>query len=147
MIQKYVFGQPVNTDAVVLDIPESQEEFSVMELTESDGIRLCCRMEEEDVVYGLGEQVRGINKRGFSYISYAEDDSIHIESRHSLYGAHNFLVLNRRNQKENPDGSRSFGIFVDDPGKVVFDVGETKRDQLVIQAGGDCVIYVIEGGG
>lgn len=147
MIQKYVFGQPVNTDAVVLDIPESQEEFSVMELTESDGIRLCCRMEEEDVVYGLGEQVRGINKRGFSYISYAEDDSIHIESRHSLYGAHNFLVLNRRNQKENPDGSRSFGIFVDDPGKVVFDVGETKRDQLVIQAGGDCVIYVIEGEG
>ena len=147
MIQKYVFGQPVNTDAVVLDIPESQEEFSVMELTESDGIRLCCRMEEEDVVYGLGEQVRGINKRGFSYISYAEDDSIHIESRHSLYGAHNFLVLNRRNQKENPDGSRSFGIFVDDPGKVVFDVGETKRDQLVIQADGDCVIYVIEGEG
>lgn len=147
MIQKYVFGQPVNTDAVVLDIPESQEEFSVMELTESDGIRLCCRMEEEDVVYGLGEQVRGINKRGFSYISYAEDDSIHIESRHSLYGAHNFLVLNRRNQKENPDGSRSFGIFVDDPGKVLFDVGETKQDQLVIQAGSDCVIYVIEGEG
>lgn len=147
MIQKYVFGQPVNTDAVVLDIPESQEEFSVMELTESDGIRLCCRMEEEDVVYGLGEQVRGINKRGFSYISYAEDDSIHIESRHSLYGAHNFLVLNRRNQKENPDGRRSFGIFVDDPGKVLFDVGETKQDQLVIQAGSDCVIYVIEGEG
>lgn len=147
MIQKYVFGQPVNTDAVVLDIPESQEEFSVMELTESDGIRLCCRMEEEDVVYGLGEQVRGINKRGFSYISYAEDDSIHIESRHSLYGAHNFLVLNRRNQKENPDGSRSFGIFVDDPGKVLFDVGETKQDQLVIRAGSDCVIYVIEGEG
>lgn len=147
MIQKYVFGQPVNTDAVVLDIPESQEEFPVMELTESDGIRLSCRMEEEDVVYGLGEQVRGINKRGFSYISYAEDDSIHIESRHSLYGAHNFLVLNRRNQKENPDGRRSFGIFVDDPGKVLFDVGETKQDQLVIQAGSDCVIYVIEGEG
>ena len=27
-----------------------------------DMVRLSCRMDEEDIVYGLGEQVRGINK-------------------------------------------------------------------------------------
>ncbi len=145
MIKKYVFGQPVCTDAVVMNIPESGDAFSVMELTESDGVKLCCRMGERDVVYGLGEQVRGMNKRGFSYVSYATDDSIHTENKHSLYGAHNFLALARKSRETDSGEGGSFGIFVDDPGRVVFDVGETKHDQLVIQAGGDCVIYVIEG--
>ncbi len=145
MIKKYVFGQPVCTDAVVMNIPESGDAFSVMELTESDGVKLCCRMGERDVVYGLGEQVRGMNKRGFSYVSYATDDSIHTENKHSLYGAHNFLALARKSRETDSGEGGSFGIFVDDPGRVVFDVGETKHDQLVIQAGGDCVMYVIEG--
>lgn len=147
MIKKYVFGRPVKTDAVVMEIPESKEELSVMELTESDGIRLCCRMEETDVVYGLGEQVRGMNKRGFSYVSHATDDPAHTEDKHSLYGAHNFLILHRRKQAEEQEENRSFGIFVDDPGRVVFDVGGTKHDRLVIRAGSDCVIYVIDGDG
>ena len=69
MIKKYVFGTPAGTDAVVMDIPESKDAFSVMELTKSNGIRLCCHMGEKDVVYGLGEQVRGMNKRGFSYVN------------------------------------------------------------------------------
>ena len=114
MIKKYVFGRPVKTDAVVMEIPESKEELSVMELTESDGIRLCCRMEETDVVYGLGEQVRGMNKRGFSYVSHATDDPAHTEDKHSLYGAHNFLILHRRKQAEEQEENRSFGIFVDE---------------------------------
>lgn len=147
MIKKYIFGRPVKTDAVVMDIPESQEKLSVMELTESDGIRLSCGMGETDVVYGLGEQVRGMNKRGFSYVSFATDDPIHTENKHSLYGAHNFLVLYRGKQEERQEDNRSFGIFVDDPGRVTFDVGETKYDRLVIQAGSDCIIYVIEGDG
>ena len=56
-------------------------------------------------------------------------------------------VLGRRNQEKDLNKSQSFGIFVDDPGRVSFDVGETKYDQLVIQAGSDCVIYVIDGEG
>lgn len=147
MIKKYMFGRPVKTDAVVMDIPESQDKISVMELTESEGIRLCCRMDEEDVVYGLGEQMRGMNKRGFSYVSDAADDPAHTEDKHSLYGAHNFLILYRRKRKKGQGESQSFGIFVDDPGRVTFDVGETRYDELVIQAGSDCIIYVMEGDG
>lgn len=136
MIKKYVFGNPIETGAVVQWIPESTEEFRAMTLKAADGnIVLSCRMGERDAVYGLGEQVRGINKRGFSYVSYALDDPVHTENKHSLYGAHNFILL----------GGQKTGLFVDNPGKVIFDVGETKMDILTITAGADCVIYVVEG--
>lgn len=138
MIQKFVFGQPIETGAVVIDIPESTQGFSTMELEKTeDHVKISCKMGKDDIVYGLGEQVRGINKRGFSYISNAADDPVHTENKNSLYGAHNFLIINR--------AQNSFGIFVDDPGTVVFDVGDTHLDELVIKAGNNCVIYAIEG--
>lgn len=141
MIKKYTFGQPLETGAAVQAIAAHSQPFDLMHLAHTqDGICLSCRMDTQDVVYGLGEQMRGINKRGFSYVSYATDDPFHTESRHALYSAHNFLILNRTN-------GASFGIFIDDPGTVVFDVGETQLDQLVIRAGKNCVIYTIEGNG
>ncbi len=141
MIQKYVFGKPIETGAVVQKIPEAKSEISILQLEKmgtqaEDKVVLFYAMEETDIVYGLGEQVRGINKRGFSYISYATDDPIHTEGKHSLYGAHNFFMVS---------GSKNFGVFVDDPGKVVFDIGETLIEMLTITAGKDCVIYIIEG--
>lgn len=139
MIRKYTYGNPVETGAVIQKLPDETQPFSLMQLDETqDGIRLFLRMAREDAVYGLGEQVRGINKRGFTYISDALDDPQHTEGRHNLYGGHNFLILDR---KQEP----SFGIFVDDPSRTVFDIGETKLDELCIQAGPDCVIYTVEG--
>ncbi|MGN1167133.1 MAG: TIM-barrel domain-containing protein [Lachnospiraceae bacterium] len=145
MISKYCFGQPVKTDAVVKDVVESEKELTLLklEILES-AVKMSCKMEDDDIVYGLGEQVRGMNKRGFAYISNATDEPHHTENKHSLYGAHNFMILYRAHISDN---KKSFGIFVDDPGKVVFDVGQTKLDELVITAGVDCVVYVIEGDG
>lgn len=144
MISKYIFGEPIETGAVVMDLPQSEADFSVMRLEEQENaIQLSCYMAENDIVYGLGEQVRGMNKRGFAYISNATDDPMHTENKHSLYGAHNFMILHRCEKDSN--GQKSFGIFVDDPGTVVFDVGQTDLDKLVITAGKNCVIYVIEG--
>ncbi len=145
MIRKYVFGQPIVTNAVVMDIMKSAQKLSEAVTDESGKIKLSYHMSENDVVYGLGEQVRGINKRGFSYISNATDDPRHTEDKHSLYAGHNFLILGRAGEGETVEGEKSFGIFVDDPGEVIFDVGETKYDELVITAGGDCVIYKIDG--
>lgn len=140
MIRKYTFGHPVKTGAAVLDIQEEKTPFSLMDLTETEeGISLSCLMEEDAIVYGLGEQVRGINKRGFKYISNATDDGIHTENKNSLYGAHNFLILS------SSASGRQFGLFVDDPGKVVFDVGDESMDCLKIKASGDCIIYTVEG--
>ena len=144
MICKYVFGEPIETGAVVIDIPESRENVSTMQVKiKEEKITLLCHMNEEDVVYGLGEQVRGMNKRGFTYSSNATDDPIHTENKHSLYGAHNFMILHRI--AECSGNQNSFGIFVDDPGTVVFDVGETRLDELVITANKDCVVYIIVG--
>lgn len=138
MITKYIYGEPLETGAVVRTIAQSTQDFHLMELSRMQaGIRLSCHMAPDDVVYGLGEQVRGINKRGFSYVSHATDDPFHLESRHSLYGAHNFIIISRTDQP-------CFGIFVDDPGTVAFDVGETVIGELVITAGADCVIYTVE---
>lgn len=143
MIYKYCFGQPIKTDAVVMDVKESEKNFLWMNLEVTEpAIKLSCKMEEDDVVYGLGEQVRGMNKRGFSYISNATDEPNHTENKHSLYGAHNFMILHRGNVS---DEKKTFGLFVDDPGMVIFDVGQTKLDELVITAGADCIVYVIEG--
>ncbi|MEO2238234.1 TIM-barrel domain-containing protein [Dorea sp. YH-dor226] len=146
MICKYVFGHPMDTHAVVMEVSESKQELTLMQAeVKEDAIRLSCRMEDEDVVFGLGEQVRGMNKRGFSYISNATDDPHHTENKHSLYGVHNFLILNRAKKSEEEHKAQSFGIFVDDPGTVIFDVGETRMDELAITAGKDCVVYVVEG--
>ncbi len=144
MICKCIFGQPIETGAVVMDAMKNEQRFSEAAVEESGKVRLSYHMGENDVVYGLGEQVRGINKRGFSYISNATDDPRHTEDKHSLYAGHNFLILGRAKESVLDEG-KSFGIFVDDPGEVTFDVGETKYDELVITAGGDCVIYKIEG--
>lgn len=144
MISKYIFGQPIETGAVVMDVAESDKKFSFMQIeVEEQSIVLSCHMNEEDVVYGLGEQVRGMNKRGFAYISNATDDPVHTENKHSLYAGHNFMVLHRVGEASR--GQKSFGIFVDDPGTVVFDVGQTRLNELEITANKDCVVYVIEG--
>lgn len=137
MIRKFIFGQPMETGAVVQDMPactEKPEAAGIRETEES--VVLSCMMENDDIVYGLGEQVRGMNKRGFTYISDAADDPVHTEDKQSLYGAHNFMILT---------GSKTFGVFVDNPGKVVFDIGDTQMDTLTITSGKDCVFYVIEG--
>ena len=46
-----------------------------------------------------------------------------MESTQSLYGAHNFIVI---------AGEQNFGLFVDHPAKVTFDIGYTCSDILEI---------------
>ena len=65
-------------------------------------------MEPQDVLYGLGENVRGINKRGWVYESKCSDDGNHTEGKSSLYGAYNFMIVS---------GKDTFGFFIDYPGK------------------------------
>ncbi len=137
MIQKYVFGNPFDTEAVVKEIPEEPiGEGGIPHLTMADGNVFSYRMDDGDVIYGLGENVRGINKRGWLYISRCTDDSHHQEDKHSLYAAHNFFIV---------DGRERFGVFVDTPGRVSFDLGYTDRRMLTVtvEAGG-FVLYILE---
>mgnify|MGYP001753854512 FL=1 len=117
MIQRFSFGHPFPTQSVVLSLPA--ESGPVPFLT-PDGSGWQLTLSEQAAVYGLGEMPRGINKRGWHYITNNTDESRHSEDKLSFYGAHNFLLMR--------DGSTCFGLFVDFPGKVYYDIGYTRHD-------------------
>lgn len=68
-------------------------------------------LKEDEIVYGLGENVRGINKRGWRYISNCSDNPNHCENTNSLYGAHNFIMV-------GDVVHETYGLFVDTQGRV-----------------------------
>ena len=74
MIQKYVFGTPFETEAVVKDIPAVNGDPAYGCISTENGFRYTYHMDCEDKIYGLGEANRGINKRGFRYISDCTDN-------------------------------------------------------------------------
>ena len=136
MIQRFSFGHPFPTQSVVLSLPA--ESGPVPFLTpDSTGWRLT--LSEQAAVYGLGEMPRGINKRGWHYITNNTDESRHSEDKLSFYGAHNFLLVR--------DGSTCFGLFVDFPGKVYYDIGYTRHDLFSFHTETpDYDLYLLSGG-
>lgn len=52
-------------------------------------------MDEDDIAPGGLESNRGINKRGYCYISNCTDDPS-IQRIQFLYGAHNFIIVSVR---------------------------------------------------
>ena len=67
MVSKYKLGCPFETEAVVEDIVllEGLPEFDNGVFDVKDSFSLEYILNEDDVVYGLGEANRGINKRGY----------------------------------------------------------------------------------
>ena len=137
MVWKFKYGNPFETEAVVGSIKETEGNPPFGTLSLKDGFCYQYELSKNDVVYGLGEAVRGINKRGHCYISNASDDPNHLESTRSIYGAHNFIVI---------AGEKNFGLFVDYPAKLTFDIGYTFSDILEISCqDANLYLYVIEG--
>ena len=136
MIQRFSFGHPFPTQSVVLSLPA--ESGPVPFLTPDDsGWRFT--LSEQAAVYGLGEMPRGINKRGWHYITNNTDESRHSEDKLSFYGAHNFLLVR--------DGNTCFGLFVDFPGKVYYDIGYTRHDLFSFHTETpDYDLYLLSGG-
>ena len=149
-IRRFSIGNPINTEAVVQNLPEAKGEFPYftrIQSTESSGINLQETMEQKDYllyplepetrIYGLGENIRGINKRGWIYESNCTDDPNHTEDRRSLYGAHNFFVV---------DGQETFGVFLDYPGKLTLDMGYERMDELrITPEDWNLDLYILEG--
>ena len=135
MIKKYIYGNPFSTDAVVKDIEKSEDKLPFFE-TDGHG-KFTYNLAENDILYGLGEQIRGINKRGWQYISWNYDNPNHHEDTRSLYGAHNFIIVS---------GKKTFGAFFDYAGKMEFDIGYTRRSVMNIKAAkNDLAVYIITG--
>lgn len=133
-IRKYCIGKPMNTDAVVVKI---KAETGKIPYLKKESKSFVYKLGDQDRIYGLGENVRGINKRGWIYESNCYDQPNHTEGQHSLYGAHNFFVV---------DGKERFGVFLDYPGKLVLDMGYTRMDEIrIIPEDWDMDVYIIEG--
>lgn len=135
-IKKYVFGKPFDTKAIADDIEKSNDSIKFISLND-DNTRISYNMGKNDKVYGMGEAVRGINKRGWIYETYCSDDPMHTETKRSLYGSHPFIIV---------DGDELFGIFIDYPDRITFDIGYTSINVLDIKIGApDYILYIIEG--
>ena len=136
MIQRFSFGHSFPTGSVVQDLPV---ESGPVPFLSPEGSGWCLTMSETAVVYGLREMPRGINKRGWHYVTNNTDESHHGEDKVSYYGAHNFLLIR--------DGGRCLGIFVDHPGKVRYDIGYTRHDTLRFSTDEpDYELYLLSGG-
>ncbi|MCI8586704.1 MAG: alpha-glucosidase [Lachnospiraceae bacterium] len=137
MIKKYVYGTPFETEAVTAKMEAEKGTPGYGEVCLEDGFSFTYVLAADDVVYGLGEANRGINKRGYRYVSNCTDDPNHTEEKCSLYGAHNFLAVS---------GAKTFGLFLDYPSKMAFDIGYTRSDTLTITCEeADLSLYVLEG--
>ena len=137
MIKKYTYGKPFQTESVVVDIAaeKGQPDHGNIDLTA--GFSYTFGLEDSDIVYGLGEANRGINKRGYKYISNNADNPHHHEDVYSLYASHNFIIVS---------GAHTFGLYFDYPSTITFDVGYTKCDELHIFCDStDLDLYVITG--
>ena len=136
MIQRFSFGHPFPTQSVVLSLPA---ESGPIPFLTPDGSGWQFTLSEQAAVYGLGEMPRGINKRGWHYIANNTDESRHSEDKLSFYGAHNFLLVR--------DGSTCFGLFVDFPGKVYYDIGYSRHGLLSFHTETpDYDLYLLSGG-
>lgn len=134
MIKKYRYGEPIETDAVIEKIEETKSALDFFEKTENGFTK---KLGKNERVYGLGEQVRGINKRGWQYVSYNYDNPNHEEDTRSLYGAHNFLIFS---------GEEIFGVFFDYPGKLTFDIGYTDNSVITVTPETENLdVYIITG--
>ena len=138
MIRRYSFGSPIPTDAVVRTLPaESGDVPFFTVLREDERVSFTLSLSPEDILFGLGESVRGMNKRGYRFRSWNSDAFNHTETTDSLYASHNLLIF------FGP--SRLFGIYLDDPGAVEWDLGYTRSDTAVITSeNGNFDFYLIE---
>ena len=139
MIRKYTFGIPLPTGAVVRPQPAQSGPVPFFDVsTGEDGIvTFSLSLHPREVIFGLGQAVRGMDKRGHRYESWNSDVFNHTEERPSLYGSHNFIVF------FSPE--RLLGVYLDDPGKIVWDLGWEKHDEAVITSlSGNLDLYVIE---
>lgn len=138
MVKKFTFNNPVPTGAVVAKINACSDAMPYFKQNDNT---FTYTMSDSACVYGLGEAVRGINKRGWIYEGYCSDDPSHTEDKHSLYGAHNFLIID-----DKMSGGDRFGVFFDYPARITFDIGYTDSSVLSVSTqNNDIDVYIIEG--
>ena len=136
MIVKTVFGEPIQTDAITAPVETVDQVKYFRAVREEKSITFTYPLGPDDIVWGLGETMGRVNKRGGRYISFNTDTAEHVDSNPSLYASHNFLII---------DGAIRFGIFFDTPGRVTFEIDYCHSGEIrVICDTADVTVYQIE---
>ncbi|MBF4695956.1 TIM-barrel domain-containing protein [Fusibacter ferrireducens] len=139
-VRKISIGTCFPTDTI-LDRSFSEASYDTEAILEICDLKtkvlLKFEMSDADCVYGLGENLRGINKRGYQYESFCSDESKHLPGKTSLYAAHNFFIIH---------GESNLGVYIDFSGKINYDIGFSCIDEMsILVAGKDFDIYLYEG--
>lgn len=137
-VKKFSVGNVIPTETVIVKSFETCETtFNGKLESVSNNAKITFELKADDIIYGLGQNVRGINKRGHIYEAFCSDDPNHTPDKKSLYGAHNFLIVH---------GETNWGIYIDFPGKITYDVGFTNSNLLeILIEGNNLDIYYFEG--
>ncbi|WP_246451768.1 TIM-barrel domain-containing protein [Alkalicella caledoniensis] len=136
-VKVFRYGEPIETGIIQgkMTATELNADLEIEFKKNNSSINLL--LSPEDIVYGLGANLGGINKRGRTYESYCTDDPSHTEDKTKLYGAHNFFIIS---------GDVSRGYFIDYPSMIKYDVGFKKTDILNIEITDEnFTIYIIDG--
>ena len=140
MIQKFSYGEPVETGAVVsrTDCMPEGSAFPFGTVVSNFPFRWMCTLGSDDFVFGLGESMRGINKRGFKYVSWCSDVPNQNEFTASMYGAHNLVIV------YGAGDASCRALFFDTASRVTFDIGYTEYSTFTVETAETGVdVYVI----
>ncbi|MBS4535507.1 DUF5110 domain-containing protein [Clostridium sp. D2Q-14] len=136
-IKAFKYGNPIETGAVVKKGTKAHQENDFNIKFKKNKCNIAIKLLSNDMVYGLGNNLGEINKRGRIYESYCTDEPSHTEDKVKLYSAHNFFIVS---------GDVSRGYFIDFPTRIKYDVGYYDKNYFNIEIyGQDFYIYVIEG--
>lgn len=137
MIKKIVYGKPIETFAVVKKVSKVKDTEVLISNKKENGLEFVYKLNAEDIVYGLGETMGRINKRGRRFISFNNDNNNHTDDLESLYSTHNFLII---------DGKKHLGLFFDTPAKVTFEIDINNSGLIkVICENPNLNLYIITG--
>lgn len=108
-----------------------------------DEFRVARQLHDDDHVYGLGEKIGSLDKRGwklggYNFVMWNSDTPAYDSSTDPLYVSVPFFMVMRE--------GRAHGIFLDNPGRSFFDIGREQPNLLTFGAdSGDLDYYFING--
>lgn len=139
MIRKFIFGKRTGTFSVTEKVQEESGEFPFGTFKSKWPFDWSMELADDDIVFGLGESMRGMNKRGFLYKSFCTDCPGQTESTASMYGAHNFIIV---------FGKKTFALFFDTASEITFDIDYTEYGILNVKTKDTGLdLYLIESDG
>lgn len=136
MITKLIYGTPFDTEAITQEVSKTDVLRYFKLERGGKSLIFTCPLATEDVVYGLGETMGAVNKRGGRYISFNTDTADHTDANPSLYASHNLLII---------DGADHFGVFFDTPSRITFEIDYRGSGQIRVTCDTvDLTVYQFE---